>query len=122
MPPDHFGVWRFSAALDRATCNPRSSFAILLLLLPLLLIAAAPPEAVKPAERQQNMARVNSGMTAVEGRKLLGPADHTSRQILYRRYVEQWNYDNPPGLWIELDCVKGQHPRVIGVHLPASEK
>src|SRR5438552_14231884 len=66
------------------------------------------------------MPQIGKGMTAEQARKLLGAPDHTSRQILYRRYAEQWTYDNPAGLWIELDCVKGQDPRVIGVHLPAA--
>ena len=60
------------------------------------------------------MPQIGKGMTAEQARKLLGAPDHTSRQILYRRYLEQWSYDHPAGLWIELDCVKGQDPRVIG--------
>jgi hypothetical protein len=102
-------------------CNLKSAICNVFLLAPLLSISAAPPEKVTPAERQENISRVKTGMTAAEASKLLGAADVTSRQILYRRYVEQWSYDSPQGLWIELDCVKGQHPRVVAVHLPVRD-
>lgn len=47
----------------------------------------------------------------------LGSPRHVSRQILYRRYLEQRSYDHPMPLWIELECVKGQEPRVVTVLL-----
>jgi hypothetical protein len=108
----------------RRSCNLRFSICNLqsaifnLSFLALLLPGCLPTDKVPPAERQQNMARIHAGMSADEVRKLLGSPDHTARQILDRRYVEQWSYDDPPGFWIELDCVKGQDPRVIGVHKP----
>ena len=63
--------------------------------------------------------RIRPGMTADQVRKSLGLPTRTARQILYRRYLEQWMYNDRPGFWIEFDCHKGDEPRVSTVHLPA---
>jgi hypothetical protein len=76
-----------------------------------------PPE--PPVDRVRNLANVQVGMTAEAVRKQLGRPSRRSRQILYRRFVEQWRYDDPAGLWIEFDCLKGQEPKVLAVHPPA---
>ena len=39
-----------------------------------------------------------------------------ARQILYRRYLEQWVYDGPEAMRIEFDCPRGQEPKVIAIH------
>lgn len=56
------------------------------------------------------------GMSAAEVRKLLGPPKRIARQILYRRYLEQWTFDAPIPRVIELECVKGQDPRVVTIY------
>ena len=66
-------------------------------------------------------AHIRPGLTGDEVRKLLGPPKRISRQILYRRYLEQWLYDVPSQLWIEFNCLKGQEPYVLTVH-PAGAK
>jgi hypothetical protein len=59
---------------------------------------------------------VRRGMTAVEVRDAFGPPLRVSRQVLYRRFLEQWSYELPAPLTIEFDCLKGQGPRVLTVH------
>jgi hypothetical protein len=49
--------------------------------------------------------------------ELLGRPQRKSRQILYRRHIEQWTYDPPLGLCVEFNCVLGQKPRLLSVHL-----
>jgi hypothetical protein len=39
-----------------------------------------------------------------------------SRQVLYRRYLECWTYDEPLGIRVVFDCPKGLDPVVIAVH------
>jgi hypothetical protein len=45
------------------------------------------------------------------------PPTRISRQLLYRHYLEQWSYDNPSRLWLELDYHTGREPHVIVIHL-----
>jgi hypothetical protein len=66
--------------------------------------------------------KIRSGMTAAQVRQILGKPSRTARQILYRRYREQWFYDNLPGYWIDFDCFKGHDPHVLTVHMPQSER
>jgi hypothetical protein len=56
------------------------------------------------------------GMTPNEVRALLGNPKSISRQVLYRRYMEQWTYGNPAYLWVEFNCTKGQELHVQNVH------
>jgi hypothetical protein len=64
-------------------------------------------------------AQIRPGMTASEVIESLGQPQRVARQILFRRYLEQWTYDAPAGLVLELDCLRGQDPRVLTVHAPA---
>jgi hypothetical protein len=59
-------------------------------------------------------------MTANEALDQMGKPRRTARQILYRRYREQWFYDAPAGAWIEFDCFKGQEPRLIAKYISNS--
>jgi hypothetical protein len=81
-----------------------------------------PREHIQPLDRAGNVRRVRPGMTPAEVRRLLGPPDRIARQILYRRYLEQWIYDDPPALRIVFDCLKGQEPHVQTVHAPTDSK
>src|SRR5690242_7680636 len=65
-----------------------------------------------PAEVDQ----LRPGMSQDEVRRLLGPPRQTARQILYRRYLEQWVYDGPNAVRIEFDCVRGKEPQILTVH------
>jgi hypothetical protein len=73
-----------------------------------------------PTDRKAGLARVRVGLTAKEVRQLLGRPARTARQILDRRYREQWIYDAPASLRIDFDCLRGQEPRVIALHQPGS--
>ena len=41
-----------------------------------------------------------------------------ARQLLYRRYLEQWIYDQPVPAVILLDCKKGQDPQLRAIFVP----
>jgi hypothetical protein len=73
-------------------------------------------EQLDPPTRIRIIKQVRAGMTADEVRALLGQPSRLARQVLYRRYLEQWQYDELGGLWVEFDCLKGQEPRVRTVH------
>ena len=70
------------------------------------------PDSAKKAKDEPALQR---GVTAAEVRRLLGPPARISRQVLYRRSFEQWTYDDPRSMRLELDCVKGQEPRVLSI-------
>jgi hypothetical protein len=76
----------------------------------------------QPFDRRNTIEKVRPGMAADAVRQLLGQPNRIARQILYRRFLEQWIYDEPAGLWIEWDCLKGQEPRVLTVHVPGLAK
>ena len=59
--------------------------------------------------------RLAKGMSQAEVRQLLGPPKHIARQILYRRYLEQWVYGGPNAVRIEFDCVRGKEPQILNV-------
>jgi hypothetical protein len=66
-----------------------------------------------PAAVDRNKLRL--GMTQADVRRLLGPPKRTARQILYRRYLEQWVYEGPDAVRIEFDCVRGKEPQILTV-------
>ena len=61
---------------------------------------------------------IRKGMTANEVRRQLGPPARIVREVLYRRHIEQWVYENPHPFRIQISCVRGEDPVVTGV-LPA---
>jgi hypothetical protein len=58
---------------------------------------------------------VARGLAPAEVRQRLGPPARVSRLILFRRHVEQWVYEEPRPLRIELNCVRGEEPSVCTV-------
>jgi hypothetical protein len=56
------------------------------------------------------------GMSQAEVLRMRGPPKHMARQILYRRYLEQWVYEGPDAVRIEFDCVRGKEPQILTVH------
>jgi hypothetical protein len=69
-----------------------------------------------PPNPKKGVQQVRAGMTPAEVRNLMGAPVRTARQILHRRYLEQWSYENPDLVWIEFNCIKGQEPYVLAVH------
>ena len=59
---------------------------------------------------------VRPGMTAREVHQLLGPPARVSRQILYRRYLEQWLYEGSSPFRIEFSALHRQEPQVLNVY------
>jgi hypothetical protein len=58
-----------------------------------------------------------------DAQKLLGgKPQHVSRQVLYHRYLEQWIYDHPFFLRIEVDFRRGQKPKILTVHSATSAR
>ena len=66
--------------------------------------------------REVDLNKLRPGMPQPEVRELLGPPKRIARQILYRRYLEQWVYDGPKPLRIEFQCVRGEEPKILTVH------
>jgi hypothetical protein len=72
-------------------------------------------DAGKP-EASPDLKKLRPGLSQAEVRELLGPPRHVARQILYRRYLEQWLYDAPNAVRVEFDCVRGKAPQILTVH------
>jgi hypothetical protein len=72
-------------------------------------------DAGKP-EAPPDPAKLPKGMSQAEVQRLLGPPQRVARQILYRRYLEQWVYEGPNAVRIEFDCVRGKEPQILTVH------
>jgi hypothetical protein len=75
--------------------------------------AVEPPPAQPPED--VDLGRLRPGMTQDEVRQVLGPPQRVARQVLYRRYLEQWLYERPRPVRVEFDCVRGQPPQVLSV-------
>ncbi len=75
-----------------------------------------PDKPLTDAERTDRIRRVQPGVSSPEQvRQLLGPPDHSARQILYHRTREQWLYDAPFAVRLEFEYVRGQEPRLLSV-------
>jgi hypothetical protein len=75
-----------------------------------------------PPDPAKGVREVRAGMTPKVVRNLMGRPPRIARQILYRRFLEQWSYDTPNPVWIDFNCVKGQEPIVLAVHRPGGDK
>jgi hypothetical protein len=62
------------------------------------------------------------GLSQKDVLRLRGQPQHKARQILYRRYREQWVYDEPNAVRVEFDCVRGQKPRILTVQRLAPQR
>jgi hypothetical protein len=72
-----------------------------------------PRKAQRAADREPSPRQIETGMTPAQVRKILGEPKRIARQVLYRRYLEQWIYEDPAHTVVEFDCVKGRPSRVI---------
>jgi hypothetical protein len=116
------GSFRVSGLLsfiDRITPPRGNAFALMRgrsvgPLLPSLLLAAVlggdPPGPLAV------LVRLRPGTPAAEAVQLLGKPQRVARQVLYRRCVEQWIYETPVALRIEVDCVHGRPSQILTVH------
>ena len=82
------------------------------LLLGVALPGAADP--VPPGGRDPRLAAAVPGAKPAEVKRALGEPARVSRQVLYRRYLEQWGYDAPLPVRVEWEFAHGQEPRFLG--------
>jgi hypothetical protein len=68
-----------------------------------------------PAADDPVPAEIRKGMTTHEVRRVLGPPIRIVREVLYRRHIEQWVYENPHPFRVKISCVRGEDPVVTGV-------
>jgi hypothetical protein len=74
-----------------------------------------------PADLQALTARMAAVLPEVihspaEAREILGPPHQVSRQVLYRRYLEEWTYERPLPLSLVFSRRTGELPRLQAVH------
>jgi hypothetical protein len=102
----------------------------LILGLPGLSMSLPVPAAAEPAANDEDPRRTSflhifrqdKDLSPGKVIELLGRPQRKSRQILYRRHIEQWTYDPPLGLCVEFNCILGQKPRLLNVHLLRQRK
>src|SRR5262249_4517577 len=90
-------------------CLPAFAFALL------AAPAAAPSLRSDEPPPAFDVAQLRPGLSQDAVVRLLGQPKRVARQILYRRYLEQWVYDGPKAVRVEFDCPRGQAPQVLSV-------
>jgi hypothetical protein len=82
-----------------------------------LCLAAEPGQAGdgNRKDRQAILVEVKRDMSADRVRTLLGGPNRVARQILYRKHLEQWVYEEPAPTRIEFSCVPSEEARVVSV-------
>jgi hypothetical protein len=90
---------------------------LILLVFGAALLMTDRPRAADPdrPDAPVDLEKLRPGTPQAEVLRRLGPPKHTARQILYRRYLEQWVYEGPNAVRIEFDCVRGKEPQILTV-------
>jgi hypothetical protein len=65
-------------------------------------------------------AGIHVGMPAAEAQHQLGTPKRVVRQVVYRRHIEQWVYENPQEFRIQISWNPGEVPIVTGAIRPGS--
>ncbi|HTU22399.1 MAG TPA: hypothetical protein VMG10_30445 [Gemmataceae bacterium] len=73
-------------------------------------------------EAARHFAKLERGMTPEQVRELVGAPDRVARQILYRRYREQWIYNAPLPTRLTFECPRGQKPQLLSLPRLSVEK
>jgi hypothetical protein len=68
------------------------------------------------AERDRLLGELRPGVSGGRVRELLGPPKQKARQVLHLRYLEQWVYDSPFPVRLEIEYALGHHPQLLTVH------
>lgn len=68
------------------------------------------------------LAKLESGMSPEQVRRLVGAPQRVARQILYQRYREQWIYLSPVPFRLTFDCPRGQPPVLLSPPRRSGEK
>ncbi len=72
--------------------------------------------------RKQLLQELRPGLSEDRVLQLLGRPNRLARQVLHLRYLEQWVYDSPFPLRIEIEHALGRPPHVLTVQSLTSEK
>jgi hypothetical protein len=59
---------------------------------------------------------IAASQSVMEIQRKLGAPLHKSREILYRRTLEQWFFDTPRPFYVEVAFPTGKKARVLAVH------
>jgi hypothetical protein len=86
-----------------------------------LLVKAAAAERLDLARKTAPYV-AGAARTPEEVRQLLGAPEILSRQVVYRRYLEQWCYQQPLPLCLLWSVPRGESAQLLAVHLVAEEK
>jgi hypothetical protein len=62
----------------------------------------------------RSVREIKKDMTADEVQSLIGKPGRVARQILFRRHLEQWIYDDMNAV-VEFNCRASEEPRVVQV-------
>jgi hypothetical protein len=100
---------------------------LVLLAFGVLLLSSLPaqPAPEDPEGLRREILRLfqrHTPLTQGQLSQLLGKPQRKVRQILHMRYVEQWRYGPPLALDLQFECLRGQAPRLISVHLYPKRK
>jgi hypothetical protein len=87
-----------------------------------LLLQADQADGAKARRLRAEVTRQLLDLPPARVRNLLGPPKGIGRQILYRRYLEQWTYDRPVAFGVVFEGLKGQEPRLRAVRWGRPEK
>jgi hypothetical protein len=82
-------------------------------------VTFSPSKGEQPPQRAR-LEAVRRGMTLEEVRPLVGQPKQISRQILFRRHLEQWQFDDQAG-WIDWNSVRGEPPYVLNSQIVKAE-
>jgi len=87
-------------------------------------LSEQPPAGDAEARRKKlwNLFRNSTHLTQAKVLKLLGKPERKARQIVHRRYLEQWQYGPPLDVEVTFAGFPGKAPRVISVRLPGKRK
>jgi hypothetical protein len=80
------------------------------------LLNAAPLDraAIPKDDRQARAAEIKKDMTANDVLNLIGKPQRIGRQIVFRRHLEQWVFEDL-GIRVEFSCLPGEEPHVQSV-------
>jgi hypothetical protein len=73
-------------------------------------------------ERERLLKELQPGLPEDRVRELLGRPNRLARQVLHLRYLEQWVYDSPFPLRVEIEHPRGRPAQLLTVHPLTSEK
>ena len=77
---------------------------------------------VNQLERERILRELQPGIPADRVRQLLGRPNQLARQVLHLRHLEQWVYESPFPVRVEIEHARGRQPHLLTVQLLTSRK